>query len=318
MAPPKKSSIPYIASALFFTLALTTTISIATAPTTAGVPTTPVLPTTPAVAPTVPTAPTPEVATAPTPPTQPTVPTPEVATAPTPPAQPTVSTPEVATAPTPPAQSTVPTPEVATAPTTQPTPPTVVPSVPTPGTLADAGNVPPHKGKHHKRHHKHVSHHLDEGSKSHQAPRMSFRYKGHNSRSATFNALKAFDCKKVQDMYRSNQTLLMENLELIILVQFAESGVDVQGMPENAREELAKAEIGALLRQMGRIEETKDYIGRVVETECGCKTITRIPSVGALCAISDHVRHDLFHEKDHLANIWLHTDKPVQLPKATT
>lgn len=124
--------------------------------------------------------------------------------------------------------------------------------------------------------------------------RQYFSYKGINSHVVTLRSLIAFDCSKIMDMYDEDPQLALDNLEMIILVQFALRGLDIQTMDPSKREDIATAEISKRLRQFGRIAETKAWLA----------TPRTIPSVAGLCHILDEHRTDMLRQKYHVEHQW--------------
>ncbi len=124
--------------------------------------------------------------------------------------------------------------------------------------------------------------------------RQYFTYKGRNARSVTLRTLMAFDCQKIIDLYDEDPQLAFDDLEMIILVQFALRGLDIQTMDPAKREDIALSEISKRLRQFGRLAEVKALF----------ETPRIIPSVTALCHILEEHKTDLLRQKYHVKHQW--------------
>lgn len=124
--------------------------------------------------------------------------------------------------------------------------------------------------------------------------RQYFTYKGRNSRSVTLRSIMDFDCHKIMDLYDNDPQRALDDLEMLILVQFSLRGLDIQTMDPEKREEVALVEITKRLRQFGRIEETKALF----------KKPRVIPSVSALCHILEEDKEDLLRQKYHVIHQW--------------
>lgn len=124
--------------------------------------------------------------------------------------------------------------------------------------------------------------------------RQYFTHKGRNARSVTLKSIMAFDCQTIIDLYDEDPQLALDDIELIILVQFALRGLDIQTMDPAKRTSIAVAEIAKRLRQFGRIEEVKAFL----------KTPSIIPSVSALCHILEEHKEDLLRQKYHVEHQW--------------
>ncbi len=124
--------------------------------------------------------------------------------------------------------------------------------------------------------------------------RQYFTHRGRNTRAVTLRSVMAFDCHKIMDLYDEDPQLAFDDLELLILVQFALRGLDIQTMDPTKRENIALAEIAKRLRQFGRLEETKALF----------QTPRVIPSVAGLCQILDEHKDDFLRQKYHVRHQW--------------
>ena len=135
--------------------------------------------------------------------------------------------------------------------------------------------------------------------------RQYFTHRGRNARSVTLRTIMAFDCQKIIDLYDEDPQLAFDDLELLILVQFALRGLDIQTMDPSKRESIALSEIAKRLRQFGRLAEVKALF----------ETPRVIPSVSALCHILEEHKTDLLRQKYHVKQKWdLHKAKATSNP----
>ena len=123
--------------------------------------------------------------------------------------------------------------------------------------------------------------------------RQYFSYKGHNSSTVTLESLHKFDCQMVMDMYDESPVQALNDVGLIILVQKALEGIDVQTMTTIQREGLVSAEIMKKLRQMGRTREAAEFRAE------NAKQVSVVPSIAALCHILEDEKNDILQQKSH-------------------
>ena len=124
--------------------------------------------------------------------------------------------------------------------------------------------------------------------------RQHFTHKGRNSYHITLRSIIEFDCHKIMDLYDEDPQLAFDDLELLILAQFALRGLDIQTMDHKKRANIALSEISKRLRQFGRIKEVKALF----------QTPRIIPSVSALCHILEEQKSDMLSQKYHVDHKW--------------
>lgn len=120
--------------------------------------------------------------------------------------------------------------------------------------------------------------------------RQYFSYKNHNSRSVTLERLQQFNCHKIFEVYDKNPLQILDDIGLVILVQKALEGVDIQTMSPEQRDGLVTSEVMKKLRQMGRIKELTEFQG----------VNKVVPSVAALCHILEDEKMDILRQKNHV------------------
>lgn len=121
-----------------------------------------------------------------------------------------------------------------------------------------------------------------------------FKYKGLHARNVTLKSVMKLDCQHIKDHYDDNAKLVLDEIELLILVQFSLRGTDVHTLSSKDRERLAMAEVAKRLRQFGRMAETKAFI----------QNPSVVPSIGALCHIVDEHKEDFYRQMYHVQQKW--------------
>ena len=121
-----------------------------------------------------------------------------------------------------------------------------------------------------------------------------FTYKGLSARNVTLKSIMAMDCTYIVTHYQKDSRLILDQVELLILTQFALRGLDIQATSEEEREGIAFAEVAKRLRQFGRIRETKAFIG----------PNHAVPSAEALCHISEILTSDMKRQLYHMEQQW--------------
>jgi hypothetical protein len=123
--------------------------------------------------------------------------------------------------------------------------------------------------------------------------RQYFQYKGLSASNVNLRTLTSLDCDMLKQLYYQSPQCAVDHVSLIILVQHALEGVDIQNFPMQTRIDLALSEILEMLRKAGRNRERNAYQG--ITYTC----LPVIPSVAALCQILDQRKMAILREHYH-------------------
>lgn len=136
--------------------------------------------------------------------------------------------------------------------------------------------------------------------------RQYFTYKGMNSSNVTLKSFKAFDCHTMRTMLGDNPTSALDHLGMMILVSKALTGVDIQTMPMQERENLVISTIAQELRDAGMLEELEGFINPKADQP------RRIPTTNALCSILEELNYKMtrahYNQRPLLSNPNKHTN----------
>ena len=121
-----------------------------------------------------------------------------------------------------------------------------------------------------------------------------FTHNGLHAKNVTLRSIMAMDCAYIVTHYAKDRRLILDQIELLTLTQFALRGLDIQATSPIERKGIAFAEIAKRLRQFGRIQETKAFIG----------PDHAVPSSEALCHIAEILTSDMKRQLYHMEQQW--------------
>lgn len=125
-----------------------------------------------------------------------------------------------------------------------------------------------------------------------------FQYRNLHSSNVTLKSLLALDCDMLRSIYEQDPQRAIDHIGLVILVQKALEGSNIQTMSEEERINQTIAEIASQIKSTGHVKEVNQYLGHNSE----CKSI--IPPVGTLCQVLESEKMNILREKYHYKMIF--------------